>query len=78
MIRQYAAQRRRDGHNLPGVGVIPVGTIFYVQDECWWRDRYRGQPICRRPRAAQAASPRAQKQDTDTGRSARAAAKSTR
>jgi hypothetical protein len=49
MIRQYHAQRRRGGSNLLGVGVIPVGAIFYLQDEGWWRDRYRGAPICRNP-----------------------------
>ena len=32
-----------------GVGVIPAGAIFYLQDEGWWRDRYRGQPACRTP-----------------------------
>ena len=45
MIRQYFAHRRRGGCNPLGVGVIPVGAIFYIQDEGWWRDRYRGAPI---------------------------------
>ena len=49
MIRQYHAQRRRGGNNPRGIGVIDVGTIFYLQDEGWWRDRYRGMPICRNP-----------------------------
>ena len=49
MIRQYGAQRCRDGHNPLRVGVIPVGAIFYIQDEGWWRDRYRGAPVCRNP-----------------------------
>ena len=49
MIRQYFAYRRRGGCNPLGVGVIPVGAIFYIQDEGWWRDRYRGAPICRDP-----------------------------
>ena len=49
MIRQYYAQRCRGGHNPLGVGVIPVGAIFYVQDEWWWRDRFRGRPVCREP-----------------------------
>ncbi|MGA9867271.1 MAG: hypothetical protein WBQ75_12640 [Acetobacteraceae bacterium] len=26
-----------------------TGAIFYIQDEAWWRDRYRGAPICRNP-----------------------------
>jgi hypothetical protein len=49
MIRQYYAQRCRGGHNPRRVGVIPVGAIFYVQDDCWWRDRFRGRPVCREP-----------------------------
>ena len=49
MTRQYFAHRRRGGCNPLGVGVIPVGAIFYIQDEGWWRDRYRGAPICRDP-----------------------------
>ena len=51
MIRQYFAHRRRGrgGCNPLGVGVIPVGAIFYIQNEGWWRDRYRGAPICRNP-----------------------------
>jgi hypothetical protein len=49
MIRQYHAQGRRGGNNPRGIGVIDVGTIFYLQDEGWWRDRYRGAPICRNP-----------------------------
>lgn len=49
MIRQYRAQRQRGGDNPLGVGVIGVGSIFYIQDEGWWRDRYRGALICRAP-----------------------------
>ena len=49
MIRQYRAHRRRGGYNPLGVGVIPVGAIFYIQDHGWWRDRYRGKPTCRNP-----------------------------
>ena len=49
MIRQYHAQRRRGGPNPLGVGVIPVGAIFYLQNDGWWRDRYRGTPVCRNP-----------------------------
>ena len=49
MIRQYFAHRRRGGCNPLGVGVILVGAIFYIQNEGWWRDRYRGAPICRNP-----------------------------
>jgi hypothetical protein len=49
MIRQYYAQRCRGGHNPLRVGVIPAGAIFYVQDDSWWRDRFRGRPVCREP-----------------------------
>jgi hypothetical protein len=49
MIRPYHAQRRQGGNNPLGIGVIAVGTIVYLQDEGWWRDRYRGAPIRRNP-----------------------------
>lgn len=49
MLRQYHAQRRRGGDNPLGVGVIPAGAVFYLQDDGWWRDRCRGTPICRTP-----------------------------
>ena len=49
MIRHYYAQRCRGGDNPLRVGVIPSGAVFYLQDECWWRDRFRGAPICRNP-----------------------------
>ena len=49
MIRQYYAQRCRGGCNPLRVGVIPAGAIFYIQNDGWWRDRYRGRPVCREP-----------------------------
>lgn len=49
MIRQYLAQRCRGGNNPLRVGVIPTGAVFYIQDDGWWRDRYRGKPLCRNP-----------------------------
>ena len=49
MIRQYYAHRFQGGDNPLHVGVIPTGAIFYIQDDGWWRDRYRGAPICRNP-----------------------------
>ena len=49
MIRQYYAQRCRGGDNPLRVGVIPAGAIFYLQNEGWWRDRFRGAPVCRNP-----------------------------
>jgi len=32
-MRQYGAQRRRGGDNPLGIGVIAVGSLFYLQDE---------------------------------------------
>jgi len=32
MHRQYRAARRQGGENRFGVGVFPVGAIFYLQD----------------------------------------------
>jgi len=29
--------------------VVAAGTIVYLQDEGWWRDRHRGRPVCRNP-----------------------------
>ncbi len=49
MIRQYGAQRSMGGHNPLRVGVIPVGALFYLQEDGWWRDRFRGKPVCRTP-----------------------------
>ena len=49
MIRHYHAQRRQGGVNPLGVGVIAAGNIVYLQDKGWWRDGYRGRPICRNP-----------------------------
>lgn len=49
MIRQYYAQRCRGGYNPLRVGVIPAGAVFYIQNHGWWRDRYRGRPVCREP-----------------------------
>ncbi len=49
MIRQYGAHRSMGGHNPLRVGVIPTGAIFYLQDDVWWRDRFRGKPVCRTP-----------------------------
>jgi len=49
MIRQYRAQRRRGGDNPFGVGVISVGSIYYIQEDCYRRDRFGGRPTCRNP-----------------------------
>jgi hypothetical protein len=47
MIRQYYAPRSRGGDNPLRVGIISSGAIFYLLDEGWWRDRFRGSPIYR-------------------------------
>ena len=49
MMRQYGAQLRRGGVNPLGVGVIAVGSSYYVQDERHFRDRYSPAPTCREP-----------------------------
>ncbi len=49
MIRQYYAQRARGGDNPLRVGVVAVGSLFYLQDEGFFRDRYGGTAICRTP-----------------------------
>ena len=49
MIRQYGAQRCIGGNNPRRVGTIPAGAIFHLQDDDWWRDRFRGQPVLREP-----------------------------
>jgi hypothetical protein len=50
--------------------VIPGGAIFYIRDEGWRRDRYRGAPICRNPWIVEAslnATLAAARRDPDTG-----------
>jgi hypothetical protein len=49
MIRQYFAQRSKGGDNPLRVGTIAIGSIYYLQDDGWWRDRFRGAPLCRNP-----------------------------
>jgi hypothetical protein len=49
MIRQYYAHRCQGGANPLRVGVVPAGAIFYIQEDFWWRDRFRGRPTCREP-----------------------------
>lgn len=49
MMRQYRAQRCRGGVNPLGVGVIAVGSIYYVQEEAFFRDRYRLCAVRRTP-----------------------------
>ena len=49
MIRQYYAHRCQGGANPLRVGVVPAGAIFYIQEEFWWRERFRGRPTRREP-----------------------------
>ena len=43
MVRQYFAQRARGGDNPLRVGIIAVGSIYYLQD------RFGGPAACREP-----------------------------
>jgi len=49
MMREYGASRRLGGNNPLGVGVIAVGSLYYLQDEAYFRDRYSGRAVCRNP-----------------------------
>lgn len=49
MIRQYKAHRRRGGYNPLGVGVIAIGSIYYLQDRGFFHARFGGRAICRNP-----------------------------
>lgn len=49
MIRQYYAQRAHGGDNPLRVGTVAAGSIFYLQDEEFFRDRFGGTAVCRTP-----------------------------
>ena len=50
MMRQYYAQRRRGGDDNPlGVGVIAVGSIYYIQESYYFDTHYGGRAVCRNP-----------------------------
>ena len=49
MIRQYYAQRARSGDNPLRVGVVAVGSLLYLQDDGFFRDRFGGTAVCRTP-----------------------------
>jgi len=49
MLRQYHAPRFRGGDNPLRVGVIAAGSIYYLQNEAFFRDRTGGRAICRTP-----------------------------
>ena len=70
MMREYRAPRRRGGDNPLGVGVIALGSIYYFQDEAYFRDRYGGRAICRNPWQVQSFSNgmlHASRRNRDTG-----------
>ena len=49
MLRQYYAQRCRGGDNPLRVGVIAVGSIYYLQHQAFFHDRYGGRAVRRTP-----------------------------
>ncbi|MDD2878347.1 MAG: hypothetical protein PHT60_13955 [Acidiphilium sp.] len=49
MLRQYFASPFMGGNNPLRIGTIAVGSIYYIQDDGWWHDRFRGAPVCRDP-----------------------------
>lgn len=49
MIRQYGVQRARGGDNPLRVGVIAVGSIYYIQSDGFFLDRWGGRAVCRCP-----------------------------
>lgn len=49
MLRQYYTSPFMGGNNPLCVGTIAVGSIYYIQDDRWWRDRLRGAPVFRDP-----------------------------
>jgi len=49
MIRQYYAQTRQGGNNPLGVGTIATGSIYYLQDDGYFRDRWGPTPVFRKP-----------------------------
>lgn len=49
MIRQYQASPSRGGPNPLRVGVIAVGSVYYIQDEGFFQDRYGTAAVCREP-----------------------------
>ena len=49
MMRQYGASPRRGGTNPLGVGVIAVGSLYFLQDEGYFRDHHGGRAVCKAP-----------------------------
>ncbi|MHB0726991.1 hypothetical protein ACX4MZ_06400 [Roseomonas mucosa] len=71
MLRQYFAQRCRGGVNPLRVGVVALGSIYYLQDEGFFRDRFDGRAIYRNPWIVEAflnGQYHAARRDPETGR----------
>ena len=71
MMRQYHAPHRRGGHNPLGVGVVTVGSLFYLQDDTFFCDRYGRRAVCREPWQVEGFTNgvlHAARRDPDTGR----------
>ena len=49
MIRQYRAQTCRGGDNPLRVGIIAIGSIYYLQDDDFFHARFGGRAVCRTP-----------------------------
>lgn len=70
MMRQYGAQRRRGGDNPLRVGTIAIGSVFYLQDQGYFRARHGEAPVCRAPWMVEAylnGMMHATRRDPDTG-----------
>ena len=71
MLRQYDAQRCRGGDNPLRVGVIAVGSIYYLQDRDVLHGRYGRRGVCRAPWIVEAflnGTMGAARRNRDTGR----------
>lgn len=71
MFRQYYAQRCRGGSNPLRVGVIAIGSIYYLQDDDYLRHPATSTPIMRTPWIVEAflnGVCHAARLDRDTGR----------
>lgn len=49
MMRQYGAGRCRGGFNPLRVGALAAGSVFYIQNEDFFRARYGQAAVCRDP-----------------------------
>jgi len=71
MMRQFGVPRCMGGPNPLRVGIIAVGSSYYIQDNGYFRDRYSPLPICRNPWQVEGFSNgllHAARRNRDTGR----------